>query len=103
MKNSTSVVVADLASRVMDVTGMSAGGRLDREHACEYTHTQTHTHVPTREGVGPVTGVHAQPLLPLDSAMKPLESLFGQSPLATAVWFSKEHAQEHLHKVMGGR
>ena len=37
-------VVGDLAARVMDVTGMPAGGRLDREHAFEYTHTHTPTY-----------------------------------------------------------
>ena len=63
-----------------------------------YIYTYTHTY----EGLGPIIGVFDEPLLPLDTAMKPLESLFGQSPLATAVWFSKEHAQEHLHKVARG-
>ena len=56
----------------------------------------------TCEGVGPITGVLDQPLLPIDAAIKPLECFFGQSQLATAVWFGKEHAQEHLHKVIAG-
>ena len=72
-------------------------------HTHTHTHTCVHTHAHTHAGVGPIIGVHAHPLLPLDEAVKPLESLFGQSPLATAVWFGKQHAQEHLHKVTGGR
>ena len=50
-------------------------------------------------GMGPIIGVNKEPLVSLDRALKPLERIFGQSALATAIWFGKDHAQELLSTV----